>query len=218
MAEKSVAADESSESAKRLSWAASVGFLALGIVAWLLLSSLLAAATQPRFWFAARDALGLPAFHVSLAFFVWGAIGEEISKAFGAWTARLRASQLSWWAIAAAIGASFGLIERVFLIMNWTLEFRAQFTPLEALSYDTIAVFSHAALCVLSVAIALALRGGWLGWCAGVLCAGLLHATHNLVPRFADLGYVWTAISATTMLIILVTTFVLRKQIAARAP
>lgn len=211
-----MASGVTSEKPKRLNWAMSIGFVALGIVACFVVSALLSAATHPRFWNAARDALGVPAFHVSLAFFIWGPISEEIAKAFGAWSARLQRNRLSWWVIAAAVGASFGLIERILLNMNWTPEFRAQFTPLEALTYDTIAVFSHAALCVLSVAIAFALRGGWAGWCAGVLCAGLLHAAHNLVPRFVDLGYVWTATSATTMLIILVTTFASRHRIAAR--
>jgi len=213
-----VPVDKASTVAKPVGWASSIGLILLGIVACFLAAGLLSIATYPRFWIAAREALGLPAQIISIAFFTWGAISEEISKAFGAWSARPRTNRLSWWICAALIGATLGGIERILLWMNWTAEFQARFTPLAAVTYDSIAIVSHAALTVLSVSIALAMGGRWRGWCTGVIAAGALHAAHNLLPRFIDLGwtYAWTALSATIMLVILVTTFVLRDRISER--
>lgn len=208
-------AEEAPATEKPMGWAKSLGLILLGIIVCFLASSLLTLTAYPRFWIAGGDALGLPAQLTSVVFFIRAAINEEISKAFGAWSTRPRANKLSWWASTTLVGASFGIVERILMVMNWTPEFQAQFTPLTAITLDTIAVVSHTALTLLSVSIALAIRGGWRGWILGVLTAGALHAAHNLLPRFIDLGwtYAWTALSATIMVIILVTTFILRDRI-----
>lgn len=205
-----------SESKQGLSWIASLGFAALGIVASLLAYAVLSSTTNPRFWLVARETFALPAQIVSIAYFCWAALSEEIAKALGALSARLTSSRLSWWTIAAFVGAAFGLIERVLLMMSWTPEFLARVPPAVGTALNISAVFSHAALCVLSVAIALALGGSWRGWILGVIAAGALHAAHNLLPRFIDLGWAYArpTISAVIMLSILIATFVLRDRIA----
>jgi RsiW-degrading membrane proteinase PrsW (M82 family) len=209
-----------SDNKQGLSWIASLGFAALGIAASLLAYAVLSSTTHSRFWVVARgETFGLPAQIVSIAYFCWAALSEEIAKALGALSARLTSSRLSWWTIAAFVGATFGLIERVLLMISWTPEFLAQVPPAVGTALNISAVFSHAALCVLSVGIALALRGSWRSWILGVIAAGALHAAYNLLPRFIDLGWAYArpTISVVIMLTILIVTFVLRDRIAHRA-
>ncbi len=94
----------------------------------------------------------------------------------------------------------------------------ARFTPLEALAYDTLAVIAHAALCVLSVAIARVLRGGLVGWSIGIAASGALHAASNLLPRFIDLShdYAWPVVKAVIFVAILIVTFAFRDRITQR--
>ncbi|MBY0566174.1 MAG: hypothetical protein K2P70_02595 [Hyphomonadaceae bacterium] len=137
-----------SDNKQGLSWIASLGFAALGIAASLLAYAVLSSTTNPRFWVVARETFALPAQIVSIAYFCWAALSEEIAKALGALSARLTSSRLSWWTIAAFVGAAFGLIERVLLMMSWTPEFLAQVPPAVGTALNISAVFSHAALCV----------------------------------------------------------------------
>lgn len=181
--------------------------------------AVLSVTTDARHWLSVRDALVLPAQAISILYFCWAALSEEIAKAAGAASARLKSNRFSWWIVAALVGAAFGLTERLLLMLNWTPEFLAQVPPSVLTALNVSAVFSHAALCVLSVAIALALGGSWRGWILGVIAAGALHAAHNLFPRLIDLGWAYArpTISAVIMLSILITTFVLRDRIAQRA-
>lgn len=205
-----------SDSRQHLGWLSGLGLVALGVLVSFVAYTLLSTATGPRFWLAARDTFGWPAQIASIAYLCWGALSEEISKSLGALSARLNTNRVSWWVTAACVGASFGLIERVLLLLNWTPEFLAQVTPLMLTVLNTSAVFSHAALCVLSAAIALSLGGTWRSWIVGTLSAGTLHTAHNLLPRFVELGwsFAWPAILASVMLTILAVTFALRNRIA----
>lgn len=207
-----------SSEAKSLGWRASLGFVALGVIVTVLMATLLGVAPPVQTWGYLRDAFDLPARLVAITFFVWSAVGEEIAKALGAVSARLNSNRLSWWGVAALIGASFGLLERILYLMNWTPEFLALFTPVEALAYDTLAVVAHAAMCVLSVALARALGGGLVGWSIGIAVSGALHSANNLLPRFIDLGhdYAWPIVKAAIVVAILIVTFALRDRITPR--
>jgi len=207
-----------SDDAKNLGWRASLGFVALGVVVSVIAEVLLAFAPPIQAWSLMQNAFDLPGQLVSASFFIWTAVREEIAKALGALSARLRTNRLSWWGVAVLVGASFGFLERVTYWMNWTPEFLASFTPLAAVALDTLAVIAHAAMCVLSVALARTLGGGFIGWSAGIATAGALHAANNLLPRFIDLGfdYAWQFVVAAIMITILIRTFVLRDRIEQR--
>lgn len=207
-----------SDKPKYLGLLASLGFVALGVIISIVAVALFSFAPPVHVWRQAQSAFDLPAQLVSIAFFTWSAVREEIAKVLGALTARLGSNCLSWWVIAALIGALFGSIERALLLMNWTTEYLAHFTPMHGLVLDAAAVLGHAALCVLSVGIARTFGGTWLAWFAGVFTAGVLHAAHNLLPRFVDLGwsFAWPILSTSVMSAILISTFLLRERIAQR--
>jgi hypothetical protein len=112
-----------SEEAKRVSWRASLGFVARGAVINVIVGALLTIAPPIQTWGYIRDAFDLPGRLVAIAHFTWSAVGEEFAKALGAQSARLTSNRLSWWGVAALIGGSFGLLERFLYLMNWTPEF-----------------------------------------------------------------------------------------------
>lgn len=208
-------ASSPSSEAESLGWRASLGLVALGAIVTVLIGALIGVAPPVQTWLYLQSALDLPARLVAITHFIWAAVGEEIAKALGAVSARLNSNRLSWWGVAALIGASFGLLERMLYLMNWTPEFLALFTPVESLAYDTLAVVAHAAMCVLSVALARALGGGLVGWSIGIAVSGALHSANNLLPRFIDLShdYAWPVIKTAIFVAILIVTFALRDRI-----
>lgn len=187
----------------------------LGVAGTLAFIVATALVTHPRLFYMAADAIGAAYFWAALSHGFVAAFREEAGKALGFALAKPRQSRFTWFWLAVAAAAGFGVIERWLMHLNRVPN--DAIAPVTLLFYDIRAVAAHIALSLLCVATVRLAGGKATGWAIGIFVAGTLHGLHNFLLLRFPVGFAGSVVTAVIFFAIMVAAYLYRYRLDWRA-